>query len=299
MSNKNISIGLTAFLDILGFGERVLNSRKISDIDAIARDIRKIQAEFDYKPKDALTREGHENYKKSVLAFSDSVIVNIPFQSDMTELEGTFDPLMSELHAMALAQGRCVTTGLFLRGGVDLGWWYRRGATLVSQSMVRAYKTEGLVNVPVIALTDELYKYFSKHSHRNYYSEDNDPVHALLRQYSVQGEAGEVTFWYLDYIKIYAESIDWITSRAQHQSYIYAAPDEKQAIMDDGYKTNLTNWFSLHARVIEEAYEQAKNERVKNKYAWLAAYHNDVAVEFTAMPICLCKVNAANPVDNG
>lgn len=290
MSQKNISIGITAFLDVLGFGDRVLNACKIADIDAIARDIRKIQAEFDYKPKDKLTKEVHDNYKKTVLAFSDSVIVNVPLQSEMTEIEGTFDPLMSELHGMALAQGGCVTSGLFLRGGVDLGWWYRRGSTLVSQSMVRAYKTESRANVPVIALTDELYKYFLKHAHRNFYSKDNDPVRNLLRRYKAQGPNGETSFWYLDYIKIYAESVDWITSKAQHQSYISAAPDDRQQIMDDGYRKNLTYWLSHHARTIEQAHERAKGECVKSKYAWLASYHNEVAAGFTTTSECLCEL---------
>ena len=290
MSQKNISIGITAFLDVLGFGDRVLNARKIADIDAITKDVRKIQSEFDYKPKDELTKEVHKNHKKTVLAFSDSVIVNVPLQSEMTEIEGTFDPMMSELHGMAFAQGRCVTSGLFLRGGVDLGWWYRRGSTLVSQSMVRAYKTESRANVPVIALTDELYKYFSKHAHRKFYSKDIDPVRNLLRRYTAQGPNGEISFWYLDYIRIYAESIDWITSRTQHQSYISAAPDDKQLIMDDGYRKNLTSWFSHHARTIEQAHERSKDECVRKKYAWLASYHNEVAPGFTTASECLCEV---------
>jgi hypothetical protein len=116
MPQKSISMGITAFLDVLGFGDRVLNARKISDIDAVVKSVRSIQSEFDYMPKDKLDREVHAIYKKTVLAFSDSVIVNVPLQSDMTEHEGTFDPLMSELSGIAFAQGRCVTSGLFTSG---------------------------------------------------------------------------------------------------------------------------------------------------------------------------------------
>jgi hypothetical protein len=151
LPQKNIYIGITAFLDVLGFGDRVLKADKIADIDAIAKDIRKIQTEFEFKPKDKFIKKAHSYYKKTVLAFSDSVIVNVSLQSQMTMIQGTFDPLMSELVDMALAQSQCVNSGLFLRGGVDIGWWYRRGSTLISKSLVGAYKWEKRANVPMIA----------------------------------------------------------------------------------------------------------------------------------------------------
>lgn len=290
MPQKNVSVGITAFLDILGFGDRVLKARTIADVDAIAKDVRKIQSEFDHNPKDGLTKKVHANYRKTVLAFSDSVIVNVPLQSEMTAVEGTFDPLMSELESMALAQGCCVSSGLFLRGGVDLGWWYRRGATLASQSMVRAYKAEGAANVPVIALTNELYRYLSKHSDRKFYSNDIEPIRRLLRRYRAEGPNGKVSFWYLDYITICAESASWITSRTQHESYLSASPDEKDKIMNDGYRENLTAWFSNHAKIIAQAHKKAETESVRSKFVWLASYHNEIAPRFTKSTACLCTL---------
>ena len=134
MRQKDISIGVTAFLDVLGFADRVLNAQEIADIDPIIKDVRKIQKEFEFKPKDKREKEVQAYLKKTVLAFSDSVIVNVSLQSEVTRREGSFDPLMSELMGMALAQGNCVLSGLFLRGAIDLGWWYRSGNTLISQS---------------------------------------------------------------------------------------------------------------------------------------------------------------------
>jgi hypothetical protein len=290
VARKNVSFGITAFLDILGFGERVLRSKKISDIDDIVKNVRKIQAEFDFAPSDGTVREVHKYYKKTVLSFSDSVVVNVPLESDMTESQGTFDALMSEISGMAFAQGQCVTKGLFLRGGIDLGWWYRRGSTLVSQSLARAYKTEGTANVPVIALTADLYKFLSKHPHRGFYAEDIDPIRKSLRRYRADGPSGKVAFWYLDYISIYADSIDWITSRKQHQAYLAAAPNDKQQIMDDGYRKNLEAWFSRHARNIEQAHKRAGSESVRAKYVWLASYHNEVAPRYVKSPTSVCHL---------
>jgi hypothetical protein len=290
MAKKSTSIGVTAFLDLLGFKDRVLSAHDTAAVDAIAKDVRKIQAEFDYKPKDTTTREIQAHYEKTVLAFTDCVVVNVPLQSAITEQEGTFDALMSELSGMAFAQGRCVSSGLFLRGGIDLGWWHRRGSTLISQSMVRAYKAENQANVPVIALTEELYRYLSEHNDRNFYSEAIEPVRHLLRRYQRKAPSSDVSFWYLDYITIFAESIDWITSRSQFLSCKSAAPGDRQKIMEKGYKRNLTTWFNHHARTIEKAHAKSKVECVKSKYVWLASYHNEIAPKFTTSRACLCRI---------
>ena len=286
MPQKKITLGVTAFLDILGFGARVLAAVNIKDVDRIASEVKRVQREFDYKPNDSSLRSVHAAYKKTVLAFSDSVIVNVPLQSEMTELQGTFDALMSELDGLAAAQARCVNQGVFLRGGVDLGWWYRRGATLVSKSMVRAYKAEGKADVPVIALTQDLYTFFSKHKDRQHYSHDIEPVGRFLRPYL--GGSSNVQFWYLDYITMFAEDIGWITSKAQHAKYLTATPDEKDAIVEAGYKKNRDAWFEHHARKIEEAHQLADSAKVKAKYKWLAKYHNEIAVRFTKAGSCIC-----------
>lgn len=207
--SKKWSVGVTAFLDILGCADRIRAAETPKDIGAIVTDIRTIQELFEFKPKDQYVKEAHAGSKKTVLAFSDSVIVNVALHSTMTKLQGTFDPIMSELAGMALAQGRCAIFGLFLRGGVDIGWWYRNGTILASESLVGAYRAENSAQVPVIALTDKLYRFLSEHSHRKFYSKDVEPVRTLLRKYRHKGSTGTICFWYLDYISVVAE-IPWL-----------------------------------------------------------------------------------------
>ena len=284
----NISAGITAFLDVLGFGERVLNAVSDEDVKGIIEHVQLIQKEFDFKPKDESVKEIHAFMKKTVLAFSDSVVVNVPLESSFTRLQGSFDPVMSELSGMALAQGNCTSDGLFLRGGVDLGWWHRRGQTLVSQSLVGAYRTEQNAKVPVIALSTELYKYLSNHSDRKYYSPDADPL-KILRPFRGLDGTEATAFWYLDYISICAEGIDWHTSRAQQAQYLSASSDDKERIREEGYVENLRRWFSRHARAVEKASGTANSASVKAKYKWLGAYHNEVAVLFTKDPSCECN----------
>lgn len=123
VKKSKLSFGLTAFIDILGFGAQVASANSGKDLDELLKDIRRIRKAFEHKPKDPSAKAIHAAYAKSVLAFSDSVIVNVPLASKMTEIEGAYDALMGELHSLAFAQATCIEHALFMRGGVDLNWW--------------------------------------------------------------------------------------------------------------------------------------------------------------------------------
>ena len=290
MSRSKLSLGVTAFIDILGFGDRVLSATSKKDINKVAASVKLIRKRFDHSTKEDYIKESHKLSGTTVLAFSDSVIVNVPLQSDITKIEGTFDPIMSEIASMALAQGQCAAEGLFIRGGVDLGWWYKDGATLVSESLTRAYKAEGAANVPVIALTPGLYKFLSQHKNRSWYSSDSDPVKKVFLRYSASTKAGRVSFWYLDYITVFTESIGWQTGKDQLEAFRTANAEQKIQIQEAGYRANVYRWFSQHARHIEDAYARATSDHVKSKYIWLAQYHNRVSRRYTKNKSCKCVV---------
>jgi hypothetical protein len=294
ISRTHFSAGVTAFLDILGFSERIIAAKTTKDIERIIADIESIQRAFGFKSKDKSVKEVHALSKKTVLAFSDSVVVNIAMRSKLVKLEGTFDTIWGELDGIALAQGQCVASGLFLRGGVDIGWWYRKSTILASESLVRAYKAEGRAVVPVIRLTDELYESLLKHPDRKFYSEDTEPVRNLLRQYTGTGPDGKpVSFWYLDYLSVVVESIGWETSAAQRQKCMAAPREKRERIREMGYRMNIRNWLKHHARMIKQAHAEAKDGHVKAKYEWLAGYHNEIAVRYTPSPVALCNLKTA------
>jgi hypothetical protein len=101
----------------------------------------------------------------------------------LTSIQGTFDILMSELTSSALSQGTCVLEGIFLRGGIDIGFWYRRNDSLISPALVRAYKLERDACVPMIAITPDLRKYLANNPERRFYRQDLDPIPKTLKQY--------------------------------------------------------------------------------------------------------------------
>lgn len=286
MEIEDLSVGITGFIDILGFGDKVKNAQTIEDIELIRASVEKIQNEFDFETKDELIAEVQKLNSTTVLAFSDCVVVNIPLESESTKYSGSFDPVMSELASFAYAQGNCVQDSLFIRGGLELGWWYQSGHTLISQSMVGAVKREESACVPVIALCEELYKYFADHTHRGFYSEDYDPVKGMFRKYTSENDE----FFYIDYISICVEALNWHSSREQMAAYRKASPDEKDEIMASGYRQNVDIWLAKHARNIEAAANLAPNKKVKDKYLWLANYHNDVAKNYSTSEKCICRL---------
>jgi hypothetical protein len=290
MRIEEVSVGITGFIDILGFRARVESARELEDIDALRVLIEKIRGEFDFESTDKLTAQGDALYAKTILAFSDCVVVNLPLTSAATRLEGTFDPLMSELTSFAYAQSSCVGAGLFLRGGLDLGWWYRSGDVLVSSSLVGAHKAETKTIFPVISLTSRLYEHFSSHEHRTHYSSDSDPIPRSFRWYEGTRDGEKVAFWYIDYISICIDALEWDSTAEQREAYRLASDEEKSRLMSDGYRATVNKWLSHHARRIETAFVKAASHAARDKYVWLSSYHNEIAQLRSSTEECLCSV---------
>ncbi|NVJ65354.1 MAG: hypothetical protein HWE16_02610 [Gammaproteobacteria bacterium] len=287
MKKKDISTGITGFIDILGFGSKVSNAKTFLDKKDIYDKIKNIQSAFEFDSQDELTLEVQKIHKKTVLAFSDCVVVNIPLESEATKNQGTFDPILSELSGFATAQGECCLKGNFIRGGVDRGWWFREEDTLISESLVNSYIAEGKASVPIIAISEDLIAFFELHDDRKFYSEDSDPLKSIFRSTKV----GEESVWFLDYIEICLGDINWISSqedldKLQNESDKF----RRQKIRENGRKKNIENWLYSHAREIEKAYNDASSKKVKEKYIWLSEYHNDTAVKWTKNQKCLCNI---------
>ncbi len=287
MDLDDLSTGITGFIDILGFSAKVTAAETIEDVREIHRLIQIVQDYFDFSNNDELTNEVHELNGKKVLAFSDCVVLNIPLESESTKYSGSFDPIMSELLSLAFAQGMCVHEKLFIRGGLDLGWWYNQGDTLISSGLVNSAKREASANVPVIALCEEIYNYFKRHPDRKFYSEDIDPVHSMFRFY----QDDKTSFYFLDYIYLCLNNMDWLPSRSEIAIYQQASHEEKDKMRNTGYQNMVDNWLASHARIIEEAASNvSQTPNIRSKYVWLSQYHNDVVKGFSTNPECMCNV---------
>lgn len=286
MKKKDISVGITVFIDILGFSDKVMRAESIDDVSKIKFDIETIQKEFDFEPEDELTRNVQRLNKSTILAFSDCVIVNIPLQSESTKYSGSFDPILSELVGFAYAQAHCIQKSLFIRGGIDIGWWYRSGSKLISQSMVGAVKREQFADVPVIAITEKLYNYFCNHNDRAFYSKNIDPIPNIFRKF----ESESNPYYYINYISICLNDLSWHRSSRQREEFFMSSEEEKNKIIANGYRENINDWMGLHAKRIKEAYDSVESEKIKKKYEWLANYHNEIATEYELLKNSFCNL---------
>jgi ketosteroid isomerase-like protein len=275
---------VSAFVDILGFADTTLAVESADDLISLEKKVRVVQDAFEYNSKDEHVRENHSLYRKSVLAFSDCVVINLPLRSAITETQGTFDPIMSELVSLAWAQCTCVFDGIFLRGGISFGWWYRSGARLVSSSLVHAYRREQATGMPVLALTPELFDYLSRHKHRSFYAEDVDPIRATFEAFI--HPVSKEKIYFLDYLTIWLGSVDWATSRKDYEEYLATIPELRQEIMDRGYERNVKKSLIFHKEAVERALEVATKDSVREKYQWLAGYHNRIAKRYTKSKEC-------------
>ncbi|MDH4162601.1 MAG: hypothetical protein OEW15_07915 [Nitrospirota bacterium] len=268
---------ISAFVDLLGFSDKVRSVRSKEELEEIEKALRKVRDEFEYRSSDIDIQRMHALYKKEVLAFSDCIVISIPIKSDMTETEGAFDSIMSEFTSFAYAQGNSVLNGYFLRGGIDFGWWYADGDLLISPAMANAYNLEREANVPVLMLSDQVYGYFEKHKHRKHYSNDIDPIPMTFRKYAET--KSKTPKYFIDYLNICMQSVGWHTSMKQIEEYRQATGERKSEIMTIGYRSNAIKLLQRHRDAITTASKNISDTHVRAKYEWLAQYHNTICEE--------------------
>jgi hypothetical protein len=269
---------LVAFIDVLGFGNRVKRAKSPVELDSIDRDLSIVQREFQASKVDPDVREVHKYLGKSVRAFSDCVVVSVPLNSELTEISGSFDTLMSEVSNLAFAQARCAARGIFLRGGVEIGYWQERSGRLVSSALARAYDLERRERMPILGLADLPNKFFGRHRERNFYSPDSDPFTRTFLRYR-DLKSGE-TFVFLDYLRIVINEIGSEFTREELQGIRKADPLEREAMAEASRDSNVRRYMGLHQTAIMKAYAQTQDHHVRLKYRWLAKYHNETVGRF-------------------
>lgn len=272
-----LSSGITVFIDLLGFGGQVSCAETTADLALILKNLKFVRHEF----KDSVEDDIKELTQATYVTASDSVIINLPFKSQISELTGEFDNIMNEISGFAYSQNQCIQDGIFLRGGIAQGWWYKRNDLLVSQSMVDAYGLEGKTCYPIIGITKDLYDFLDKHSGKKAYG--HNPLDRTFRKTKVK----KIEIIYLDYIQICIDAIDGDVEKARAFK-----GEEKDQFLNETRHKNVESWFKAHKEQIIQAYKSvdASNEKVLEKYVWLADYHNEKATTFDLSEECICHL---------
>ncbi|MDU0459621.1 MAG: hypothetical protein RW306_12920 [Geobacteraceae bacterium] len=248
MKKKNIQNRLVAFIDILGFSQRVKNISTTKDLKDLYNDVDHVQREFEVVVKDKSEKEYRKMAGKDVLAFSDCLVISLGAETKWTDSEGSFETFLVEFEQIGLAQMHCIQKGIFIRGGIDIGWWYHDSHKVISSALATSYELEGKADVPVIALCKKIHDYLNGHPNKEAYKHDFDPLE-LLRKYHDKN----MEFWFIDYLSICLRAQDFYEDR----EFV----------------------FEVHKKQIEKAYSKANTAKIKKKYRWLSKYHNEILAE--------------------
>jgi hypothetical protein len=269
----NIRIAMVGFFDLLGFSARVEAVRSERALAKIAASVKSIRRHFDYRPQDSGRKHLHKIIEKRVLAFSDCIVTSMSLESKHVGSMGAFDAIGSELSTIAYSQTEAALAGNFLRGGLDMGYWYFESGIFVGPPMISAYKLErDEACHPVIAVSDRLYRFLRDHPHRHFYHESIDPMARLFRSFKHPKSEKRIRF--INYLGLMAADLDWQYDRNTYEAYMTASADsdERGRIMDEGYAKNLVRFFGQHRKVVSAAYEAASTQDVRKKYRFLAQY---------------------------
>jgi hypothetical protein len=126
----------------------------------------------------------------------------------------------------------------------------------------------------MIAITLDLQKYLSDHPHRNYYSDDFDPIPKTLVQYDNLPNGW--TQWFINYVRICLDSVEPTIAGDDRKRYQAEDLDGRDRMRTEAWQNACRHWVRRHGQAILSACASAGNaERVREKYAWLVAYHND------------------------
>jgi hypothetical protein len=227
---------IVTFIDILGFREMVRNRP--------AGEIGRILAVLGDVAEGDVSGDEHPAGLARSIGFSDSIVRACPIDS-ADQLGALFYELISLVHV----QMELASLGVFMRGGLTVGDVYMRAGKIFGPAMVRAYDLESKYAIYPRVIVDPLVvrEYFTEpamQGHAHDLEHDMTYLQGVLR-------VGDDQLPFVDYLRAMRSELDDPTSyRSQllaHRTHIVSA-------------ATALNTFN----------------NAKQKYFWLAGYHNSV-----------------------
>ncbi len=269
-----LNTSLVAFIDLLGFEDQLKNVTTDKELVEIYNRVKIVHDIFDKDPKDSLTRGSHEAVSKRVISLSDAVIISLDFDSPNSEIDGILDIMAQELSLIGSAQALCVAEGIFLRGGLSLGYFFFENDILLSNAVIKSYAMEALACWPVIVLEPSFYDYFISHSGNECYSEETAPKNVLF--YKFKSPKIDEPVYCLDYLRIVSGDLQqWHTEEDRLRYIAEKDVKKKQQILNKSYTKNELAFMQAHKESIEKELSMGHTEKIKEKYEWLKDYHNE------------------------
>ncbi len=255
-----------AFLDILGFGTKVVESQdRIGKLSILINSI-KICGGFPSGAKEATN--GHGSLRTIDIRsrfFSDTIVFYLhENDEDIAQL----------FFIIRYLQDRLWEKGICLRGAITIGGMYwpdKKENITLGPGLIEAYKLESEVAIyPRIIVSEELYKYIQDNNAKA------DPFGGGLRYEKPDAKLK-------DYVK---QDDDGIYFLDLLNSEILRTNDEKLESNDDKFSINWnflseSNYDDILAKVDEIVTENISSEdkKIRQKYNWLKSYLNKTRSE--------------------
>ncbi|NOI66854.1 hypothetical protein [Vibrio sp. 99-8-1] len=240
MNLDNINENIVVFIDILGMSNDIRKCDTKEDIRNLVDKVNRLREIFtaDYEPwlyMAPFLKSRKFSY------FSDCAFLNVPMGRYMSPV--FFEEFIAYI---SIVQAKCVHDGIFLRGGIEFSWLFSEDNTLIGPAAIDTVRLESEALMPIITVGEDFYNTFVSPTVKR--NENGKPMRSDYFSDFLIDKNG---LYFIDYIKVYCE-----------QDLVVKGIFEK------------AKWLSIHAKSIEKAYQSAPNDKAKEKYIWLAEYHN-------------------------
>lgn len=244
---------LVAFIDLLGWSDKLQSANTYADVAPLLNVLKIFHDEFDLDYAKRLTPYEKENVGEQVEILSDALVVTLSLNSGNARCHGQYEEIRLKFWDFALAQARCVLEGIFMRGGVSLGYCVKGEGVLLSDGLVNAYELEGKAKQPVIVVSDELYENWRSVP---FFDEEEASLYT-----TVDTREDGSKFRFIDYINV---TLGILQGESRGMSEEEFLARHKASIMD----------------AIDKVKFSDNPEEVRKKYEWLKHYHNKYAAEY-------------------
>lgn len=164
MNEKIVKPNIVAFLDILGY-KNLLESKYKNNENKLLKIVNSViiqsyetVSNLSNKTVDTLENKIHIN------TFSDNIVLNIEINEDFSVYDLlNYFRIISEI-------SRIFTTNhnIFIRGGIELGNYYRDENFVFGSGLVKAYEAESKAIYPRITVSKSVLELFEKYNIKNY-----------------------------------------------------------------------------------------------------------------------------------
>lgn len=247
---------VVAWIDLLGFRAQIKEANTPETFQAAYRRLRDVHEEFGKESASPHADQAELNagMGKRVVALSDGLVIalNLEDDSPSAQVSHLYDRIGFFLEELRFAQARCASMGNFVRGGVDLGYFWFEDDIMLSPALVEAYEMESKKNLaknPVIILKRDFSEAVRDLKTKAGHSKKSDPMHGLFRDCEWMAPAERRQHVMLNFMPVFA------------------------------YDGDPTPWLRRYRERLSACIASAQDGGVRAKYQWLMEYAREFVRE--------------------